>query len=137
MREVPSVELGGCIFSVLCVGQAPGKSSCCTPFPPPPSAIRVKPQQQHSEGFTPVFYSLAESPWLQHLMCSCYVIDCNECFIYVLCLSCSYRLRVKHNKTAGLPSWTLSDQCKQCCRKVIAVLLAFQRDAIFTNMKCY
>lgn len=76
----------------------------------------------------------AESPWLPHPMCSCYVMDCSECFIDLLYLSCSCILR--HTKSAGHYSWPLSYQCKHCYWNVIAVLLAVQRDDIFTNMKC-
>lgn len=38
------------------------------------------------------FYSrfLTESPWLRHLMCRCYVINCNKWFIYLLYLPCSH-----------------------------------------------
>lgn len=98
-------------------------------FPPSPAAIRGK--------TTHISYCLAESPWLRHLMCSCYVIGCNECFIYLLYLSCSYILRVERNKAAGLYIWPRSDQSKQRCHGVIAGLLALQGSDIFSNIKCY
>lgn len=75
-------------LSVLSVGQAPGSFSNTSLTPRPLSS----PQLQRTEGFTWISRSLAESPWLQHLMCSSYVIDFNKCFVYLPYLSCSCTL---------------------------------------------
>lgn len=74
-------------LSILSVGQAPGSFSNTRLILPPPSSLL-----QRTEGFTWISHSLAESPWLQHLMCSGYVIDFNKCFVYLPYLSCSCTL---------------------------------------------
>lgn len=69
--------------------------------------------------------SLVESPWLQHLMRSSYVIDLNKWFVYLPYQSCSYKLlRAEHNQMSSLyiaPPWVTSANCSitvlQTCRE--------------------
>lgn len=62
------------------------------------------------------FYSgfLAESPWLQHLMWSCYVSGCDEeCFIYLPYLSCCCTLSSQTLNWKRGP-YTLTDGKHSC-----------------------
>lgn len=69
------------VFSQL-QGNSPARAS-------PPLCY---PQPQRTERCASTSRSLAESPWLQHLMCSSYVIDLNKGFVYLACPSRSCTL---------------------------------------------
>lgn len=76
---------------------------------PPLGLQRLKP-------FVWTSRSLVESPWLQHLMRTSYVIDLNMCFVYLARQSCIYMLlgrsTMKWSTSKGRPPRVTSANCK-------------------------
>lgn len=83
-------------------GNSPARASTPTPL------LRL----QRMESFAWTSCSLVESPWLQHLMRSSYVIDLDEWFVYLADQSCSYKLPRTQWNVKRRQSAPLSDGCK-------------------------
>lgn len=122
-------------LSSLSVRLDPGKffSASVTPTP--------LLQLQQTERFDWTSRSLVESPWLQHLMRSSYVIDLNKCFVYLAYPSCSYmRSRAEHSEMSHLcraSPWVTDANCGatalQTCSKAIGLQWHFDKSEVFCH----